>query len=134
MKHLYMALPLVLLLIGTDGWAGDQHKPVTMWDDSWGCNKCTPNNSGWLLCTYDECPVERVGLERVKSKHTPTCEKRMRDAMNAMDPFVRMTVTIDSVDAVYKSPATQLREEADRIDRRDHAVEQWRETMKECVQ
>jgi hypothetical protein len=63
-----------------------------------------------------------------------SCEERMREAMRAIAPFTHPTEYIVSENAVYESPGTRLRKEADRIERKDKAVQQFNETYRECVE
>lgn len=62
------------------------------------------------------------------------CELRMKNAMREIDPYVSKTVELREVELVYEPPSVRLRREADSMDRKDAAVNQFRDAVKECAQ
>lgn len=61
------------------------------------------------------------------------CEEKMREAMKLILPYIDYGDTVTTVDALYRSQQTKLREEADRLDRRDAALRKWNKIYEECA-
>jgi hypothetical protein len=83
----------------------------------------------WVCSTNDEQQQLVISDKREKA-----CFAKMREAMRAIAPFTHPTEYIVSEHAVYESPAARMREEADQIERKDKAVQQFNETYRECVE
>lgn len=64
---------------------------------------------------------------------TSLCEQKMKEAMKLIRPYIDYGDTTTFRDAMYRSPQALLREEADRLDKRDAAVRKWEAVYKECV-
>lgn len=62
------------------------------------------------------------------------CQRRMHEAMKAVAPFLSKSVDTAFREAIYISPSGLLRQEADAIDLKDAAVQQFRDVLKECAQ
>lgn len=86
--------------------------------------------------TYDICrmPDLRKILSESKADTTQlTCELKMREAMKLIRPYIYYGEVGTTTDLLYRSPQTKLREEADRLDKRDAAVRKWEAIYQECV-
>ena len=79
---------------------------------------------------YDICrmPDMRKILSEPKS-----CELKMKEAMKIIAPYIDYGDAVSTTDALYRSPQTKLREEADRLDRRDAVMRKWTAIYQECV-
>lgn len=64
---------------------------------------------------------------------TSPCEQKMKEAMKLISPYIDYGDQTTFRDALYRSPQAQLREEADRLDKRDVALRKWEAIYKECV-
>ena len=64
---------------------------------------------------------------------TSPCEQKMKEAMKLIRPYIDYGEVGTTTDLLYRSPQTKLREEADRLDKRDSALRRWEEISKECV-
>lgn len=61
------------------------------------------------------------------------CELKMKEAMKLIRPYIDYGEVGTTADLLYRSPQTKLREEADRLDKRDGVIRRWEEIYKECV-
>lgn len=61
------------------------------------------------------------------------CELKMKEAMKLIGPYIDYGDQTTFRDALYRSPQMQLREEADRLDKRDAALRKWDAIYQECV-
>lgn len=61
------------------------------------------------------------------------CEQKMKEAMKLISPYIDYGDTVSTTDALYRSPQQKLREEADRLDKRDAAIRKWNTIYQECV-
>lgn len=79
----------------------------------------------------DICPQ---GESCIAVERSYQCYYRMQAAMRAVEPYLQQSTDIRSVQPIYKSPSTQLRDAADAVEVEDVAVEQFRATMRDCVE
>jgi hypothetical protein len=128
MKQLWM---LLMVLVPSAGLATEhcylRGEPVP-------CrNHAYDKRVGTVPCT--DCDINLTQIDSTGTLAVGhSCEERMREAMRAIAPFTHPTEYIVSENAVYESPGTRLRKEADRIERKDKAVQQFNETYRECVE
>jgi hypothetical protein len=61
------------------------------------------------------------------------CELKMKEAMRLIRPYIDYGEVGTTTDLLYRSPQTRLREEADRLDKRDAALRKWDAIYQECV-
>lgn len=61
------------------------------------------------------------------------CEQKMKEAMKIISPYIDYGDTISVTDTLYRSPQAKLREEADRLDKRDATLRKWNAIYQECV-
>lgn len=104
-----------------------EHKPGDTWlKDNDGCNTCIMERDKTIRCTamycYDSSTVNET-----------SCELKMKEAMKLIRPYIDYGEVGTTTDLLYRSPQTKLREEADRMDRRDAAVRKWEAIYQECV-
>jgi len=66
-------------------------------------------------------------------KPVEKCEVKMKEAMKLIAPYIDYGDTVSTTDALYRSPQQKLREEADRMDKRDAAIRRWNMIYQECV-
>lgn len=64
---------------------------------------------------------------------TSPCELKMKEAMKLITPYIDYGDTVSTTDALYRSTQQKLREEADRMDKRDAAIRKWNTIYQECV-
>ena len=83
---------------------------------------CEPNPKMWYI-------DPQLGV-----MWTSPCEQKMKEAMRLISPYIDYGTQITFREALYRSPQTKLREEADRLDRRDAALRKWEAIYKECVE
>lgn len=84
--------------------------------------------------TYDICRMPDMRKILSESKTAPlTCEQKMKEAMKLIRPYIDYGEVATTTDLLYRSPQTKLREEADRLDKRDAAIRKWEVIYKECV-
>lgn len=63
----------------------------------------------------------------------PPCEKKMVEAMKAIDPFIEREPHTFIDDLMIRTPQQRLRDEIERLNKRDSALWTWENVMKECV-
>jgi len=105
------------------------------------CIKTDPSGKTYDICRMPDMrkilsesqPLEIVTCNENITKCETPCEKKMREAMKLISPYIDYGDTSTMVDALYRSPQTRLREEADRLDKRDAAVRKWNKIYEECV-
>lgn len=132
MIHLLMLTILVVISSWPVwGWAGepDCDKGVCEWVTTE--RLCVDTGDG--KCTdWDEYLKGHVTRKHEVVK--VSCYERMREAMKAINPYLSKSDDTVSENAVYYTPSTRLRQEAERMDLEDAAVAQFRKTMKDCVE
>ena len=114
---------VICVLLPTWGWAKERTmEPPGV--DFMICGTDWSNGRNW-----NNCVVEPLLLQRYVA-----CYQRMQAAMRAVEPYLQQSTDIRSVQPIYKSPSTQLRDAADAVEAEDVAVEQFRATMRDCVE
>lgn len=151
MTKLFYTIGLVLLLVGVAA-ADERHKPGDVWPKGDGCNTCEMDQFGTSSCTVMYCKLQDIYTdclhktpygETIDICRTPdmrkilsesqSCEQKMKEAMKLIWPYIDYGGVGITGDLLYRSPQTRLREEADRLDKRDAALRKWEAIYQECV-
>jgi len=145
-----LLIPLLLVVIGSWpvwGWAGELTVTTTeckvYYQNGTPSSTCDPMPFipyGELPKVPDRCKLYQKSsgaIKRVCDGDEPlllyACYQRMREAMQAVAPYLSKSGESSDVDAVYYPPSMRLRQGADRMDKEDAAVAQFRTTLKECI-